>query len=138
MKKAIITMISAAVLLAALMLGGCGDQTVLTLEDIAASNPDISKKIEEELVVPKGMNAEVAFSGDSFDITYTFKDPINDNSEKIMVKAFDRNAKAMRESCETAIRSIEKQTGITGITCTFHIVNSSGEETWNHMYPEQE
>lgn len=138
MKKAIITLLTAAVLLAALLLGGCGEQTILTLEDIAAANPDIGKTIKEELIVPKEMSAEVAFSGDSFDITYKFKDPINDNSEKIMIEAFDKNAKAMEKSCDEAIENIQKQTDITGITCTIHIVNSSGKETWNHVYPEQE
>ena len=84
------------------------------------------------------MSSEVTFSGDSFDITYKFNDPIDDTDEKVLVEAFGKNAETLQAGFEKAIADLETQTGITGITGTIHIFNASGEETWTHEYPEKE
>ena len=132
---AIIVMTAAAMLV---LLGGCGEQTAATLEDIAADNPDIVKTIQDNITTPEGMTSEVSFSGDSFDITYKFKDPIDDSDEKALVAAFGKNAEVLKPGFESAIADLETQTGITGITGTIHVFNASGEETWTHEFPEKE
>ena len=131
---AIIVMTAAAMLV---LLGGCGEQTAATLEDIAADNPDIVKTIQEEITTPDGMSSEVSFSGDSFDITYKFDKPIDDADEKALINAFGKNAEILKPGFEKALTDLETQTGITGITGTIHVVNASGEETWSHEFPEK-
>ena len=121
-----------------LLLGGCGQQVTPTLEDIAADNPDIVKTIQEDITTPEGMSSEVSFSGDSFDITYKFNDAIDDADEKVLVNAFGKNAEVLKPGFEKALADLETQTGITGITGTVHVFNASGEETWNHEFPEKE
>ena len=120
-----------------LLLGGCGQQATATLEDIAADNPDIVTAIQENLTTPEAMTSEVSFSGDSFDITYKFKDPIDDADEKVLVESFSKNSDTLKEGFEKALTDLETQTGITGITGTIHIFNASGEETWTHEFPEK-
>ena len=121
-----------------LLLGGCGQEITATLEDIAADNPDIVKTIQKEITTPEGMSSEVSFSGDSFDITYKFDEPIDDTDEKVLVKAFGKNSDILRSGFESAIADLEAQTGITGITGTVHVFNASGNETWTYEYPEKE
>ena len=137
MRKRFVTflvIIAAAMLL---LLGGCGQQATATLEDIAADNPDIMKTIQEEITTPEGMSSEVSFSGDSFDITFKFNEPIDDADENALVAAFGKNAETLKPGFESAIADLETQTGITGITGTVHIFNASGEETWTHEFPEK-
>jgi len=133
-KKRFVLLIAAAVMV---LLGGCGQQPAPTLEDIAADNPDIAAAIQEALTVPEPMTCEVSFSGDSFDVTYKFKEPIDDSDEKVLVEAFDKNADTLKTGFEKAISDLETQTGITGITGTIHIFNASGDETWTREFPEK-
>lgn len=121
-----------------LLLGGCGQQATPTLQDIATDNPDIVKTIQENIVTPEGMSSEVSFSGDSFDVTYKFSDAIDDDDEKVLVKAFGENAEILKPGFEKAIGDLETETGITGITGTVHVQNASGDETWSHQFPETE
>ena len=121
-----------------LLLCGCGQQSTATLQDIAADNPDIVTTIQEQITTPEGMSSEVSFSGDSFDITYKFNDPIDDDDEKALVAAFGKNAETLKPGFESAIAELETETGITGITGTIHVFNASGNETWTHEFPEKE
>lgn len=138
--KKIIKTISVLMIMAMLLaFCGCGaEPTKATLEDIASSNTEVAKTIKEEITVPEGTSAKVSFSGDSFDVTYTFEDPIEDRLEKRLVDAFDENEDSLKEGCEKAIEDLQKQTEISGITGTIHIVNSSGKEIWSVVYPEQD
>ena len=137
MRKAFATIIVISAAAVMLLLGGCGQQVTPTLEDIAADNPDIVKTIQEDITTPEGMSSEVSFSGDSFDITYKFNDAIDDADEKVLVNAFGKNAEVLKPGFEKALADLETQTGITGITGTVHVFNASGEETWNHEFPEK-
>ena len=137
MRKTIVTIVVITAAAMLILLGGCGQQVTPTLEDIASDNPDIVKTIQEEITTPEGMSSEVSFSGDSFDITYKFDDPIDDNDEKVLVKAFGKNAEVLQPGFEKALADLESQTGITGITGTVHVVNASGNETWSHEFPEK-
>ena len=121
-----------------LLLGGCTEQVTPTLEDIAADNPEIVKTIQKELTTPDTMTSEVSFSGDSFDITYKFKDKMKDSDQKALVEAFGKNSDILKAGFEKAIAELETQTEITGITGTIHIFNASGDEIWTHRYPEKE
>ncbi len=138
MRRVCITTIVISIAAVMLLLGGCGQQVTATLEDLAADNPEMVKALQEAVVTPEGMSSEVTFSGDSFDITYKFNDPIDDTDEKVLVEAFGKNAETLQAGFEKAIADLETQTGITGITGTIHIINASGEETWTHEYPEKE
>ena len=138
MRKTIVTIVISSIAAVMLLLGGCGDQATATLEDIAADNPDIVKSIQENITTPEGMSSEVSFSGDSFDITYKFDEPIDDSDEKVLVEAFGKNAEILKLGFEKALADLETQTGITGITGTVHVFNASGEETWTHQFPEKE
>ena len=138
MKKIFLTTIVISIAAVMLLLGGCGQQSTATLQDIAADNPDIVTTIQEQITTPEGMSSEVSFSGDSFDITYKFNDAIDDDDEKALVAAFGKNAETLKPGLESAIAELETETGITGITGTVHVVNASGEETWAHEFPEQE
>ena len=138
MRTKVATILMTATAAVMLLLGGCGEQTTATLEDIAADNPEIVKTIQEEITTPEGMSSEVSFSGDSFDITYKFDDPIDDADEKVLVEAFGKNAETLKPGFEKALADLESQTGITGITGTIHVFNASGEETWTHQFPEKE
>ena len=137
MRKIWITTIVISIAAVMLLLGGCGQQATATLEDIAADNPDIVTAIQENLTTPEAMTSEVSFSGDSFDITYKFKDPIDDADEKVLVESFSKNSDTLKEGFEKALTDLETQTGITGITGTIHIFNASGEETCTHEFPEK-
>lgn len=132
-------MIAAALSIAAgmLLLGGCGQQPVPTLEDIAAGNPEIEKTINDALTTPESMTSEVSFSGDSFDITYRFKDKMDDADQKALVEAFGKNSDVLKSGFEKALADLETQTEITGITGTVHIFNASGDEIWTKEYPEK-
>jgi len=138
MRTKVATILMTATAAVMLLLGGCGEQTTATLEDIAADNPEIVKTIQEEITTPEGMSSEVSFSGDSFDITYKFDDPIDDADEKVLVEAFGKNAETLKPGFEKALADLESQTGITGLTGTIHVFNASGEETWTHQFPEKE
>ena len=138
MRKVWITTIVISISAVMLLLGGCGQQVTATLEDLAADNPEMVKALQEAVVTPEGMSSEVTFSGDSFDITYKFDDPIDDADEKVLVEAFGKNSETLHAGFEKAIADLVTQTGITGITGTIHIFNASGEETWTHDYPEKE
>ena len=120
-----------------LAFAGCGSQTQATLEDIAASNGDITKTIKEQINVPDGMTATVGFSGDSFDIIYTYDDSIDEGDAKALAAAFDSNSDELKANCEEAISTLEQQTGITGITGTILFKNANGEELWSCTCPEQ-
>lgn len=133
--RAVITGIIAVCMM--LMFSGCGQSAASTLQDIASSNADLTKTIKQEIAAPDGMTSDVSFSGDSFDVTFKYDDPIDDDMEKILVKAYGENTEDLSKDCESAIDSLQEQTKITGITCTIHIVNSSGDETWSYTYPEQ-
>ena len=138
MKKILTTTIVISIAAVMLLFCGCEQEITQTLEDIAADNPDIVKTIQENITTPDAMTSEVSFSGDSFDITYKFKDPIDDSDENVLVEAFGKNAETLKPGFEQAIADLEKQTGITGITGTLHIFNASGDETWTHEFPEKE
>ncbi|MCR5034214.1 MAG: DUF4854 domain-containing protein [Clostridia bacterium] len=138
MRKKFVTIVLLSIAAVMLLLGGCGQQATPTLQDIATDNPDIVKTIQENIVTPEGMSAEVSFSGDSFDITYTFSDGIDDADEKVLIEAFGKNAEVLKPGFEKALADLETQTGITGITGTVHVVNASGNETWSHEFPEKE
>ena len=138
MRKTLVTIIVITAAAVMLLLGGCGQEITATLEDIAADNPDIVKTIQKEITTPEGMSSEVSFSGDSFDITYKFDEPIDDTDEKVLVKAFGKNSDILRSGFESAIADLEAQTGITGITGTVHVFNASGNETWTYEFPEKE
>ena len=138
MRKRLVSFIVITAAAMLLLLGGCGQQVTATLEDIAADNPDIMKTIQEEITTPEGMSSEVSFSGDSFDITFKFDEPIDDADENALVAAFGKNAETLKTGFESAIADLETETGITGITGTVHIFNASGEETWTHEFPEKE
>lgn len=137
-KKTAVIFAACSALAVMLLLGSCGQQPVPTLEDIAADNPEIVKTIEKEITTPDAMTSEVTFSGDSFDITYRFKEPIDDSDEKVLVEAFGKNSDILNSGFEKAIADLETQTEITGITGTVHIFNASGDEIWTHEYPEKE
>ena len=138
MRKRFVTIIVMTAAAMMLLLGGCGQQATATLQDIAADNPDIVTTIQEQITTPEGMSSEVSFSGDSFDITYKFNDPIDDDDEKALVAAFGKNAETLKPGFESAIAELETETGITGITGTIHVFNASGNETWTHEFPEKE
>jgi len=131
--KFIVVSIAAALLL----LGGCAEQPAPTLEDIAADNPEIVKTIDEALTTPEGMTSEVSFSGDSFDITYRFKDKMDDADQKVLVEAFGKNSDILKSGFEKALADLEAQTEITGINGTVHIFNASGDEIWTREFPEK-
>ncbi|MDO4834819.1 MAG: hypothetical protein Q4A40_07290, partial [Bacillota bacterium] len=129
--KGIISAAGAVMIIAVmLMLGGCGEPTKATLEDIAASNTEISKTISEGIEVPAGTTAKVTFSGDSFDVTYTFDESMDSDLEKRLVSSFDENSGALKEGCEASIADLQKQTEISGITGTIHFLNQEGKEVW--------
>lgn len=120
-----------------LAFAGCGAETQATLEDIAASDGDITKTIKEQITVPAGMTATVEFSGDSFDIVYTYDDSISEEDAKALTAAFESNSEGVKANCTEAISALEQQTEITGITGTILFKNSNGEELWNCTCPEQ-
>lgn len=120
-----------------LAFAGCGEETQATLEDIAASNGDITKTIKEQITVPMGMTATVEFSGDSFDIVYTYDDTVSEDDAKVLSAAFESNSEDVKSNCEKAIDGLEQQTGITGITGTILFKNANGEELWSCTCPEQ-
>ena len=120
-----------------LLLGGCAEQPTPTLEDIAADNPEVVKTIEDALTTPESMTSEVSFSGDSFDITYRFKEKMDDADQKVLVEAFGKNSDILKNGFEKALADLETQTEITGITGTVHIFNASGDEIWTQEFPEK-
>ena len=139
MKKIIrILIFTLAISMGCLAFAGCGDETAATLEDIASSNADLTKTIKENLTTPEGTTSDISFSGDSFDITYTYDDAVDDDARKTLIAAFDENSGQLQESCEAAISDMQKQTEISGITCTVCIKNADGDELWSCTYPEQE
>ncbi|MCQ2547359.1 MAG: DUF4854 domain-containing protein [Clostridia bacterium] len=136
--KRLITAVSALMIVAMMLaFGGCGEPTKATLEDIASSNTELTKTIKDGIEVPQGTSAKVSFSGDSFDVTYTFDDAMDSDLEKRLVSSFDENADTLREGCESAIDDLQKQTEISGITGTIHILNADGKEIWSVSYPKQ-
>lgn len=137
MKKILVTAILILTMLTATLLSGCGQQSSATLEDLAASDSNIEQTINKEIIKPEGMNVEVIFSGDSFDIVYAFVDKRDDSDEKILVKAFDSNSDELKKIWEKAISDLESQTEITGIVGTIIIKNASGDEIWTRIYPEE-
>ncbi len=138
MKKVLTIIIVMSIGAVILLFGGCAEQPTPTLEDIASDNPEIVKTIEENLSTPESMTSEVTFSGDSFDITYKFKDKMDDSDQKVLVEAFGKNSDILKNGFEKALADLETQTEITGITGTVHIINASGDEIWSHQYPEKE
>ena len=137
-KVASFAMISVIAVGMILTFSSCGAQTSSTLEDIAAANPDLTKTIKQEITAPHGMTTDVSFSGDSFDITFRYEDEMDEDDQKVLVKAFDSNVGTLQKNCESAIENLQTQTKITGITGTIHIHNSDGKEIWSHAFPEQE
>lgn len=137
--KRLISIVS-AMMIVIMMLSfcGCGEQPRATLEDIASSNTELTETIKDGIVVPGGTSAKVTFSGDSFDVTYTFNDALDENLEKRLVESFNENAGTLKGSCEAAIEDLQKQTEISGITGTIHILNAGGKEIWSVTYPEKE
>ena len=137
MRNVLARIIVMSIAAAVLLLGGCAEQPTPTLEDIAADNPEIVKTIDEALTTPEGMTSEVSFSGDSFDITYKFKDKMKDSDQKVLVEAFGKNSDILKSGFEKALVDLETQTEITGITGTIHIFNASGDEIWTREFPEK-
>ena len=111
MRKTFVTIVVITAAAMLLLLGGCDQEATATLEDIAADNPDIVKTINKELTTPEGMSSEVSFSGDSFDITYKFDEPIDDDDEKALVKAFGKNSDILKSGFESAILLSARQKG---------------------------
>ncbi|MDO4176692.1 MAG: DUF4854 domain-containing protein [Bacillota bacterium] len=136
--KRLITVFSIMMIVAMMLaFAGCGATTRATLEDIASSDTELAKTIQDGIEVPAGTTAKVTFSGDSFDVTYTFDDALSEDLEKKLVESFNANADSLKEGCEAAIDDLQKQTDISGITGTIHILNSDGKELWSVTYPEQ-
>ena len=137
MRNVLARIIVMSIAAAVLLLGGCAEQPTPTLEDIAADNPEIVKTIDDALSTPESMTSEVSFSGDSFDITYKFKDKMDDADQKVLVEAFGKNSNILKSGFEKALADLETQTEITGITGTVHIFNASGDEIWTQEFPEK-
>ena len=137
MRNVLARIIVMSIAAAVLLLGGCAEQPTPTLEDIAAGNPEIVKTIEDALTTPESMTSEVSFSGDSFDITYKFKDKMDDADQKVLVEAFGKNSNILKSGFEKALADLEAQTEITGINGTVHIFNASGDEIWTKEFPEK-
>ena len=137
MRNVLARIIVMSIAAAVLLLGGCAEQPTPTLEDIAAGNPEIVKTIDDALTTPEGMTSEVSFSGDSFDITYKFKDKMDDADQKVLVEAFGKNSNILKSGFEKALAGLETQTEITGINGTVHIFNASGDEIWTKEFPEK-
>ncbi len=138
MRKKVKSLILVITALCCIAFAGCGKQTAATLEDLAASNADITKTIKEDITVPGGMTAVVEFSGDSFDIVYTYDDAVDDEDKKVLTSAFDANSDELKANCEEVISSLEQQTGITGITGNIIFKNSDGQELWTCTSPDQQ
>ena len=137
MNKKIVTIISVLTLSVMVLLGGCGEQTVSTLEDIAAGNPEIMQSIQEGIETPEGMSAEVTFSGDSFDINLKLSEEMSDDEQNAMITGFNSSAEGFAGTCKTAISSIEEQTEITGVICRINIINSVGDKIWSRTYDSE-
>lgn len=129
-----------AVLLSSVLalFSGCGQQITPTLEDIVASDSSLAKAINDEIEKPKGMKADVTFSGDTFDVVYTFDEKHDTDEQKALVKAFDSNAEGLNQKWEAAIDNLETQTDISGIIGTISIKNAAGDEIWTKSYPAEE
>lgn len=117
---------------------GCSNQPTATLEDLAESDSNIAKTINDEIETPKGMKVSVEFSGDSFDIIYTYKDKRSKADNDRLVKAFESNTDELKEGWEEAISNLETQTDITGIVGTIIIRNSNEEDLWTYSFPERQ
>lgn len=138
--KSRMSLVLIAVLLSSVLalFSGCGQQITPTLEDIVASDSSLAKAINDEIEKPKGMKADVTFSGDTFDVVYTFDEKHDTDEQKALVKAFDSNAEGLNQKWEAAIDNLETQTDISGIIGTISIKNAAGDEIWTKSYPEEE
>ncbi len=138
--KSRMSLVLIAVLLSSVLalFSGCGQQITPTLEDIVASDSSLAKAINDEIEKPKGMKADVTFSGDTFDVVYTFDEKHDTDEQKALVKAFDSNAEGLNQKWEAAIDNLETQTDISGIIGTISIKNAAGDEIWTKSYPAEE
>lgn len=138
MKKLFLTAVLLLVVSTALISGGCGSKVAATLEDLAAADPELAGAIEEKLTTPAGTESGVVFSGDSFDIVYTYKDQVDEDAVKMLKSSFDKNAGSLTKNCNNAISDMENQTGISGITGTIIVRNADESEIWSLTLPVDE
>ncbi|MDO4518543.1 MAG: hypothetical protein Q4B78_04980 [Bacillota bacterium] len=138
MKKSLLTILGILILALGVAMEGCSNQPTATLEDLAESDSNIAKTINDEIETPKGMKVSVEFSGDSFDIIYTYKDKRSKADNDRLVKAFESNTDELKEGWEEAISNLETQTDITGIVGTIIIRNSNEEDLWTYSFPERQ
>lgn len=138
MKRLLLTAILIMAVSVSLLFGGCGSKVAATLEDLAAADSELTAAIEEKLTTPAGTESGIAFSGDSFDITYTYKDQLEESAAKKLKAAFEKNSGSLAENCNKAISDMETQTGISGITGSIIVLNADGSEIWKLEIPVEE
>ena len=136
MKRLLLTAILIMAVSVSLLFGGCGSKVAATLEDLAAADSELTAAIEEKLTTPAGTESGIAFSGDSFDITY--KDQLEEDAVKKLKSAFDKNSDSLTKNCNKAISDMETQTGISGITGSVIVLNADGSEIWKLEIPVEE
>ena len=130
MVLAIVTVIS---------LTGCGEGPK-TLEDYVSDSPSTGQAIEKSLSGLKNddMNYQVTYDQNRIIITCSMKSTYKKTVLKRMKKTYARYTKKhLTEPMTDAVRDIEQQTGLTGVSIQVIVNNGNGKEIWSGIYPEE-
>lgn len=137
--KRFASIIIAAALIAVTAFAVCGcNSEPKTIEDYLTESPSAQQDIEESLsgLNNNDMDVQVTYEQNRIIITCSLKTTYKKNVLKTIKKSYKKYMKKhLTEPMENAVASIERETGISGVTIQVIINNGNGKEIWSQTYP---
>ena len=119
-------------MLSVLVFAGCGESSSQTLEDYANNDADFKAQLEQAVATP-GIDMEI--KGNSVVCTYTMDIALDDETLKTYQKSLDESvSESLGKQMPDYAKSIEKETGIKGVTVEVKYVDNKGNVMFDKVY----
>lgn len=118
-----------------ILLTACGEPQ--TLEQSVESNADMKSRIEQ-MFDNTGLDASTSIKGNNINIAVKLDDSVKNfdltkENKKILIGELDSNFKNKESEFSKALKAIEEETGVEGVTINI-VVTHKDEEIWSIIY----
>lgn len=118
-----------------ILLTACGEPQ--TLEQSVESNADMKSRIEQ-MFDNTGLDASTSIKGNSINIAVKLDDSVKNfdltkENKKILIGELDSNFKNKESEFSKALKAIEEETGVEGVTINI-VVTHKDKEIWSIIY----
>lgn len=120
----------------ALAFCGCGEKKVLSLEEMVAQNPDMTKAIEEGLTDLEAarVTQSVSYKGNTIVLSLKYEKAYKDEDVAALAEAFAAHEDVYESACNQAIADIKKKTDLEKVKVKVQVLNGDDSEIWTKTY----